>query len=329
MDFIFTFLYLRLIPKRFDCMAIIRWIEGNFWAFLLFAMLFGVIVPLPTDYLLPLLKPELMLTLLLVFLKIDVISVLDRIRDYRLMAYLAFSFLILSPLVFFGLFSLWDAELAIGVLLLMSVPAGTSAPVLTDILRGNAALAMSLTIVTSLLAPFTIPLLFHFLVEQDIAVNHVQLFWDSASMIFVPMLASVVLKRTVPRFIKRVSPSFTAINIILLFLIVTSSFGSQRTMLLNNPVGLLENILWMYFLSLLVHAFSFLLALGRPKEDRIAIIVERSYMNNGLAVVLAATSFPPSILILMVLSEIPWSTTLMPLRWFLRKLGWYEAREIS
>lgn len=310
-------------------MGVIRWIEGHFWAFLIFAMLFGVLVPLPTDYLLPLLKPELMFTLLLIFLKIDVISVLERIRDYRLMAYMSFCFLILSPLVFFGLFSLWDAELAIGVLLLMSVPAGTSAPVLTDILQGNAALAMSLTIVTSLLAPFTIPLLFHYLVDQQIEVNHRQLFWDSASMIFLPMLVSILLKRTVPRFIKRISPSFTAINIILLFLIVTSSFGSQRMTLLSNPVGLIENILWMYLLSLLVHAFSFLLAIGRPKKDRIAIIVERSYMNNGLAVVLAATSFPPNILILMVLSEIPWSTTLMPLRWFLRKLGWYEPKENS
>jgi BASS family bile acid:Na+ symporter len=310
-------------------MGIIRWIEGHFWAFLLFAMFFGILVPLPTDYLIPLLKPELMLTLLLVFLKIDVIAILERIRDFRSMAYLTFSFLILSPLVFFGLFSLWDAELAIGVLLLMSVPAGTSAPVLTDILRGNAALAMSLTIVTSLLAPFTIPLLFHYLVDQEVAVNHQKLFWDSASMIFIPMVASVILKRWIPRFIKRVSPSFTAINILLLFVVVASSFGSQRSTLLANPISLLEDIFWMYFLSVLVHAFGFLLAIGRPREDRIAIIVERAYMNNGLAVVLAATSFPPSILILMVLSEIPWSTTLMPLRWFLRRLGWYEAREIS
>ena len=306
-------------------MGIIRWIEGHFWAFLLFALLVGISIPLPTAYLLPLLKPTLMLTLLMVFLKIDVLSVLDRIRDYRSVVWLAFSFLLLSPLVFFGLFRLWDAELAIGVLLLMSVPAGTSAPVLTDILRGNAALAMSLTIVTSLLAPFTLPLLFHLLVRQEIEVDHLQLFRDSASMIFVPMVASIVLKRSIPRFIQRIAPSFTAINIVLLFLIVTSSFGSQRTLLLQNPMGLVEDIFWMYLLSILVHAFSFLLSIGRPKADRVAIIVERSYMNNGLAVVLAATSFPPGVLILMVLSEIPWSTTLIPLRWILRKLGWYQA----
>lgn len=310
-------------------MKVIRWIEAHFWAFLLLAMLFGLLVPLPTEVLIPMLKPELMLTLLMIFLKIDIFAILERIKDYRLMAYLAVSFLIISPLVFYGLFSFWDAELAIGVLLLMSVPSGTSAPVLTDFLGGNAALGMSLTILTSLLAPFTIPLLFHFLVQDQIEVNHLQLFWNAASMIFIPMVASIILKRTIPRLIKRVVPYSGIINIILLFMIVATSFGSGRQTMLRDPFGLIEGILLMYSLSILTHAFGFLIGMGRPKEDRIAIIVERAYMNNGLAIVLAATNFSPTILILMVLSEIPWSTTLMPLKWLLRKLGWYETREIS
>lgn len=310
-------------------MIIVRWIEAHFWAFLLLAMLFGLLVPFPAGVLIPLLKPELMLTLLMIFLKIDIIAILERIKDYRLMIYLAVSFLIVSPLVFYGLFSLWDAELAIGVLLLMSVPSGTSAPVLTDLLRGNAALAMSLTIITSLLAPFTIPVLFHFLVDQQVEVQHTRLFFDAASMIFVPMIVSIILKRSIPKLIKGAVPYFNTINILLLFMIVATSFGSARSTLLANPLSLLGDILIMYLLSILVHAFGFLIAMGRSKEDRIAIIVERAYMNNGLAIVLAATSFPPNILILMVISEIPWSTTLMPLKWFLRKLGWYEEKEIT
>jgi hypothetical protein len=37
-------------------------------------------------------------------------------------------------------------------------------------------------------------------------------------------------------------------------------------------------------------------------------------MNNGLAIVLASTYFGPGILVLMVLSEIPWNTLIAPFR---------------
>ena len=299
-------------------MKVFHWIEAHFWAFLLFAMLFGLLVPLPTEQLLPLLKPELMLTLLLIFLKIDVIQILERIKDYRLMLYLCISFLLLTPLLFYGVFSLWDAELAMGVLLLTAMPAGTSAPVLVDILKGNASLAMSITILTSLLAPFTLPLLFHFLIEDAVAINHWSLFWDAATMIFIPMVASIIIKPMFPRFIKKALPSFTAINIIILFAIVVTSFGSQRQTIMANPLALFWDIMWMYLVFTLLHIVGYLLAFGLSREEKIAVVTERAYMNSGLAIVLAANFFPPYVLVLMVISEIPWSTMLIPLRWLIR-----------
>ena len=210
-------------------------------------------------------------------------------------------------------------ELALGVLLLTAMPAGTSAPVLVDILKGNATLAMSLTILTSLLAPFTIPLLFQLLIEDEIVLNHWSLFWDAASMIFIPMIVSIIIKPLFPRFIKKALPSFTAINIIVLFVIVITSFGSQRTIIMADPLALIWDLLWIYLVFLLLHIVGYLLAIHLSREEKIAVITERAYMNNGLAIVLAANFFPPYILILMVIAEIPWSTMLIPLRWIIKK----------
>lgn len=307
-------------------MIVIRWIEAHFWAFLLIAMLFGLLVPLPTTHLIPLLKPELMIVLLLVFLKIDVLEVLDKIKNYRLMIWLSFSFLILSPILLYGIFYIWDTQLAIAVLLLAAMPAGTSAPFLTDLMGGNTSLAMSITMLTSLLAPFTIPLLFHFLVGHEIALNYWSLFSDAAIMIFLPLLAAIIFKPLLPGLIKRVLPAFSSINIIMLFLIVVTSFSSQRSLLIAKPIDLLWDLIFLYFVSLLFHLFGFLISWKQDKKERVAIIVERAYMNNGLAIVLAATAFPPAILILMVVSEIPWSTTLFPLRWLFRKMNWLPAK---
>jgi hypothetical protein len=65
---------------------------------------------------------------------------------------------------------------------------------------------------------------------------------------------------------------------------------------------------------ILLHIFAYSIGYGRDKKDRIATAVSSAYMNNSMAIVLAAVYFGLSILVLMVLSEIPWNTMLMPYR---------------
>ena len=303
-------------------MKIFQWIEAHFWAFLIFAMVFSLVLPLPMERMLPLLKPELMLTLLLIFLKIDVLEILEKVRNYRLMLYISIVFLIIAPVVLYGFGLLFSQDLAIGILLLAAMPAGTSAPVLVDVLKGNASFAMSITLLTSMLAPFTLPFLFHFLLDSSIEINQWSLFWDAASMIFIPMVLSIILKPLFPRLIKRAMPSFTAINIIVLFLIVATSFGSQRSLILAAPLTYLGDTLVIVVVFIFLHLIGYFMSHKMEKKDRIALIVESAYMNNGLAIVLAANFFSPYVLILMVLAEIPWSLLLIPLRWMLKRAQW-------
>jgi len=50
----------------------------------------------------------------------------------------------------------------------------------------------------------------------------------------------------------------------------------------------------------------------QKRENKVAIAIGAAYMNNGMAIVLAATHFDTSIVVLMVLAEIPWNTLLAP-----------------
>jgi predicted Na+-dependent transporter len=58
----------------------------------------------------------------------------------------------------------------------------------------------------------------------------------------------------------------------------------------------------------------------QKKENKVAIAIGAAYMNNGMAIVLAATHFDTSILLLMALSEIPWNTLLAPFGMIIRVL---------
>jgi predicted Na+-dependent transporter len=58
----------------------------------------------------------------------------------------------------------------------------------------------------------------------------------------------------------------------------------------------------------------YLICFKQNKENRIAVAIGAAYMNNGMAIVLATSYFKPEVLVLMVLSELPWNTLLGPFK---------------
>ena len=295
-------------------MKISELIEKHFWLILIAGILFGLWSPV--SFKAPPFVPKLLLgmMLFLAFLKIDALEVLENIRNFRLMIYISFIYMLAIPLVFYFSTRIFDAELAVGILLLAAMPAGVSTPVLTDIAKGNISLSMSLTIVSQLLAPFTVPFLFWLVNINSLAINKLLILKDIAILVFLPMIISQIVKRYLPRIITKTQHLFTSANVFLLFSFVYIAISSQRKVILDNPAGLIWKIAVLYLVFLLLHIIGYMMCPKDSKENRIAVAIGAAYMNNGMAIVLAVSYFKPEILVLMVLSELPWNTLLAPFR---------------
>lgn len=294
-------------------------IEKYFWAFLIAGICLGLWLPVP--FKIPGYLPELLLGMMLffVFLKIDALEILEKMRNYKMMISVSIVYMIIIPVLFYFMFILIDRELALGILLLTAMPAGVSTPALTDILKGNISLAMSVAIITQMIAPFTVPLLFWIIGTEGLDINKLQLFRDIAILVFLPLLISQLFKRYFPLLINRNIHLITSANIFLLFSFVYIAISSQSGVILDNPVSLLLKTAVLYLVFILLHAAGYFLYPKETRENRIALAVTSAYMNNGLAIVLASTYFGPDILVLMVLSEIPWNTLLAPFRRIARR----------
>jgi predicted Na+-dependent transporter len=295
-------------------MKIYQFIERYFWLFLLAGLLLGLWYPVFNDILMSLLKPVLMIMLLFVFLKTDLIHILEKIRDIRLMTYTLIMYMLIIPILFFLSVNLFNPGFAAGVLLLTAMPAGVSSPTLTDIVKGNTTLSMSIVIITSLAAPFTVPLLFGLVKLNNISINPFAVFKDLAIIVFVPMIISQIIKKYFPLSIIKSQHLFTSFNVILLLFIVYAVIGSQRELIMGDPAGIIRKLVFLYLIFILLHIIGYMMGYKQSKENRVAFIIGAAYMNNGMAIVLAATHFDTSVLILMVLSEIPWNTLLEPFR---------------
>ncbi len=298
----------------------VRLIESYFWVILMAGIFLGLAWPLFNELLMSLLKPILMVMLLLVFLKTDLILILKQISDYRRMALITGIFIIVIPLVLYGAVYPFSRELATGILLLTAMPAGVSTPSLTDIVKGNIALSSGIAIITSMLAPFTVPLLFILVNHDTIGINSIEMFTDLAVLVFVPLVVSQVLKKLFPAAVAKVKGGFTAVNILLIFIMVYAAMGSQRGLITGDPLNILLQVGFLYMVYILLHVAGYITGYGLERESRIAVTIGAAYKNNGMAIVLAAIHFEPAILVLMVLSEFPWNTLLAPFRRVMRHL---------
>jgi len=301
-------------------MKLSLFIEKNFWIFLLAAIIFGLWLPLEFEAPKYLTKIILGMMLLFVFLKIDVLEIFEKIKDIKLMIYVSLLYMIIIPILFFLVVQIFDKRLALGILLLTAMPAGVSTPALADILKGNIPLTMSIAVVTQVIAPFTVPFLFWAVGTKGLEINKLLLFSDIAILVFIPLILAQVSKRFLPAVINRSQHLFTSANILLLFLFVYIVISSQRAAITENPYSLIWKTAILYLVFILLHFAGYLLCYSKKKEDKIAMSVTAAYMNNGLAIVLASAYFGPDILVLMVLSEIPWNSLLAPFKRVVRKL---------
>lgn len=224
------------------------------------------------------------------------------------------------PLLFFFILKFFNLKFAVGILLLTSMPAAIASPTLTDIVKGNTAVSLTMVLITALSAPFTVPLLFTIIRITDLDIQPLHLFTDMIMIVFVPTILSQIVKKYFPGMISKTRHLYTSFNVFFLVILVYATIGYERDTILNDFSNILKYILYLYIIFILLHIIGYLTGYKRDKGTRTALAIGSAYMNNGLAIVLAAIHFDPFILLLMILSEIPWNTLLGLFKYVLRFL---------
>lgn len=199
----------------------------------------------------------------------------------------------IMPLLAFALgkaFALDDA-LLVGVILVGTCPGGTSSNVITYLSKGDVALSVGMTSVSTLLAPLLTPALTYLLLRQTVSVDMAAMFMSIVKVVILPIAAGFVINKffssTTQKAVK-VLPlvSVTAIVMIVAAVVSANSAKIMTTGVLVFSVVILHNILG-YALGYVIAAF-----LKVPLAKKKAISIEVGMQNSGLATSLAATSFP-------------------------------------
>ena len=110
-------------------------------------------------------------------------------------------------------------ELAIGVILVGTCPGGTSSNVMTYLSKGDVALSVGMTAVSTVLAPFLTPLLTLLYAGQRVDVNPMNMFLSIVKVVLVPIALGFVVNHFFHAFTQnavRVLPLISTTAIVLM-----------------------------------------------------------------------------------------------------------------
>lgn len=187
-------------------------------------------------------------------------------------------------------------EVGIGLILLGAAPGGTASNVMTYLGKGDVALSVTITSMTTIAAPIVMPAWVVFLASEQIQVTFAEMFQEIVLIVLIPVVAGVVIRQvldqTAPSAAEVGLTVFPAISVLAIVTIVAAIVG------LN-----VENILAASGVALVAVFIHNALGLGAgysighttdmPEDRARACAFEVGMQNSGLAVAIAVAFFSP------------------------------------
>jgi len=202
-----------------------------------------------------------------------------------------------SAFIFLKLLGIQDG-LAVGIALIVAIPGGTTSNVFTFFARGNTALSISVTAITTLACMITTPLILSLMISQylpaDFVMPKAQIIKDIGLTLLLPLLAGMIFLHFYPRMAPSLAKWSIRGSLVGILIIVVGSASAGR---LNMSVFGYDNMLmvslFIVFLCFVGFMSAKLMKLSRP--DSTAIEFEVLTRNINLGVLINATIFPAAV----------------------------------
>jgi len=205
--------------------------------------------------------------------------------------------IVLLPLIGFILLLLIpmrNAELAVGIMILAACPGGPTSNLITHISRGDTALSISLTAISSLIVVFTIPLVVNF--SMGYFLNHGEYVplpvFDTMIKVLIitllPVAIGMLIRAKAPKFSYKMNKPVKIMSGLLLVVIIFAAIFNDRENFFNffaqaGPVALALNV------AMLLIGYYSSRIFKLSVTQSITISIESGIQNGTLGIAIAAT----------------------------------------
>nr|WP_314401204.1 bile acid:sodium symporter family protein [uncultured Aggregatibacter sp.] len=201
---------------------------------------------------------------------------------------------VIMPAIAFALAKLFalPTDLAIGVILVGACPGGTSSNVMTYLAKGNTALSVACTTISTLLAPLLTPVIFYVLASQWIDIDASAMFASVLKMVLFPIFLGLVIRALLKKQIAQISQTMPLVSVIAIVLILAAVVAGSKDKIIDSGLLIFGVVVLHNCLGYLV-GFIAAKALRLNNYDSKAIAIEVGMQNSGLGAALATAHFNP------------------------------------
>ncbi|MCK6212746.1 bile acid:sodium symporter family protein [Georgenia sp. EYE_87] len=184
------------------------------------------------------------------------------------------------------------AELAAGIILVGCAPGGTASNVVTYLAKGDTALSVTMTSVSTLLAPLLTPVLTLWLAGQYMPVDGVGMAVSILQIVLVPVALGLVVRMLLPGLVGRALPVLPWISVVAITLVVVAVVSGSADRIVEAGLLVLAAVVLHNVLGYAV-GYGFAAVTRQPERVRRTVAVEVGMQNSGLAAGLATMYLSP------------------------------------
>ncbi|CCO23689.1 bile acid:sodium symporter family protein [Maridesulfovibrio hydrothermalis] len=181
-------------------------------------------------------------------------------------------------------------EALIGMVVVGACPGGTASNVIAHLAKANVALSVTMTMVSTCLAPVLTPLIIYAVLNQQIEIPLLPMVKSVFWIVIFPLVDGLILRRFLRSRIDSVIHIFPSVSIVVIAMLIACIIGLNHDMLATFPL--------LIFTAVVLHNLGGLAAgygagriAGFPHRDCLTLAIEVGMQNSGLGVALAAKYF--------------------------------------
>jgi len=201
---------------------------------------------------------------------------------------------LVMPALGFGLAAVLQLppEIAAGVVLVGACPGGTASNVMVYLSRGNTALSIAMTTISTLLAPFLTPYLTLFYAQRWLPIDPSALFLSILKIVLVPVVLGLALKKLLPKFANEGEKWTPAISVLAIMAIIACVVALNVKNIITTGMAIFIAVVLHNMLGLLL-GYAMARIARQDKKNCRAIAIEVGMQNSGLGAALAHAHFSP------------------------------------
>ena len=183
-------------------------------------------------------------------------------------------------------------EIAVGVILVGCCPGGTASNVMTWFARGDLALSVGITAVTTLMAPLVTPTLIWLLASEWLPVSFWAMFSSILQMVLLPIVLGLVAQRLLGERVKTAVEVLPLISVVSIVAIVAAVVAASQAKIAESGLLIMAVVMLHNGLGLALGYLAGVVT-GMPLAQRKTMSIEVGMQNSGLGAALASAHFSP------------------------------------